>query len=158
MGPTPEVVVVSSLTAAKRHLAAITPAANEDLKQLAVDHGKAFSVRVLRGTLHGSDSYLYDIGAVFITSKHVVVAKRLAIDLSVIPGPDGAPRPMQIKVEMLSPKIGHIQIVRGDEVTDHFIDLEHGKHLLAFASSSPRVWTLDEPAVVAGDCRDWWDD
>jgi hypothetical protein len=158
MGVTPEVVVVKSLAAAKAHLAAIAEAANEDLDQLAADHGKAFTVRVLRGTFHGSDSFLYDIGAVFIMDKNVVVAKRLAIEASVIPGPDGAPKPMQTKVEFLSPTIGHIQLDGGDTVTDHFIDLEHGKHLLALESSSPRTWTLDDPAIVSGDCREWWDD
>jgi hypothetical protein len=135
------------------------PAASEDLKALATEHGNAFGVRVMSGSLHGSDSTLYDIAAVFVVGKRVVIAKRVAIDISVIPGPDGPPPPLQTTVEILSPKIGHIQIARGDDVTDHFIDLERGVHRLALVSSSPRVWKLDgDSGPISGDCQEWWDD
>lgn len=159
LGPTPEVVVVQTLAAAQPHLAASTPAANENLMQLAAEHGAAFAVRVMRGAVHGSDSIIYDIAGLFITDKRVVIAKRVATDISVIPGPDGTPTPLQSTVEKLSPAIGHIQLVSGHDVVDHFIDLEHGVHLLALTSSSPRVWKLDgDSGPISGDCQYWWDD
>jgi hypothetical protein len=151
-------VRVASLAAAKPHLTAVVPKASPDLDELPHERGSSFFVQVLRGSAHGSDTFVYDLAGVFVAADHVVVVKRVALRFSTIPRPGTKPQPDASKIEVLPPHVGHIQLVQEERTYDHFLDLETGKYLMGFESTKPLRWTIDaDYGPVAGDCPSYWD-
>lgn len=159
-GPTPEIVRRESLALAKPHLQPAVAAASEDIDGLAAAKAPAFFVPVMRGSIRGSDMTIYDVAGVFLLKNSVLVVKKVTLVMSGLPPPGHAPDPDRSRIEILSPRVGHIQIVHAGSVVDHFIDLERGVHLLALESPAPaRAWKLDGDAgAVSGDCQYPWDE
>ena len=165
-GAVPEIARAASLAEAAPLLAASPSQATEDLPELVAERGPALFANVMFGAQHGSDAYLYYVMGVFVMPDHVVVAKRVATWMSV-PPPSGTKAPRDVSaIEILDggasgPKhVGHLRIVRGTTIVDHFIDLDAGEYLVGLDEGAIATtgWTITEDGPTASGCLWRWDE
>ena len=162
----PEIARAPSLADAALALAASPPQASEDLAELVAERGPVMFVNVMFGAAHGSDAYLYYVMGVFVMPNHVVLAKRVATSTSVVP-PPGKNAPHEAStIEILDgtasgrPHVGHLRIVRGATVVDHFIDLDAGDYLVGLEEGAIATtgWTITADGPTASGCVWRWDE
>lgn len=89
-----------------------------DLDALAKQHAGAFFVTLPVGSVHGSDTTISDVHAVFVQPKRVTVVHRINESYHVIPNPSYDPRDCnrasgeEPEIAIVNPHLGHLRMIR----------------------------------------------